>query len=333
MRYILTAVFFSALLFSSNSFSFHPVDGWWYNPDESGRGFNIEIQDDEMFISAFHYRENGEPVWWVANGRYNDNTGQMTGEFLELKNGQCPGCPYNGFPDIVEGAGSPVTLEFDSAITASLNWDGESIPLVRQYWNFSLDEPDSFLFGEFHVTSGALGVYFGQQFYMDDTFVGSDDKEYLSGKIRGASSERVAVGRFYPDRAEYLVLIDSSSSYYQLLYFDMSKDRLEGESEIYEKEDDPDGSGLPFIGHRVASKSYVQSGVGPHSLKSDASSSAANSFLLDQKQALQYEVSQQHAVSSQVSQPDNANKEALTNRLEAVESLEHQLRSLNSNLK
>ncbi|MFW5926659.1 MAG: hypothetical protein ACOCSR_01290, partial [Wenzhouxiangella sp.] len=149
-----------AACFTTHSSAFYPVDGWWWNPEESGRGFNIEMQDDEMFIAAFHYAPNGHSVWWVANGRYDHDTGRMTSDFVELQDGQCIGCPYRT-PEVVESAGSPVQIDFHSAVHATLHWDGESIPIQRQYWRFSEDLPDLFLFGEFHFTTGALGVYFG----------------------------------------------------------------------------------------------------------------------------------------------------------------------------
>jgi hypothetical protein len=335
MRNLLTFFCLSAALFSSTAFSFHPVDGWWYDPNESGRGFNIELQDDEMFISAFHYRENGEPVWWVANGRFNASTGRMRGEFLELENGQCPGCPYTGFPDIVEGAGSAVTVDFDTAISATLNWDGETIRLVRQFWRFDTSDLNSFLFGEFHVTPGALGTYFGQQFYIDDSFVGDDGENYVSGRIRGGSSSRLAVGRWYPDSGIFIVLIDSSPSYYQALAFDMTKDRLEGDSEVYEKDEDPTGSGLPFIGHRVASKSYVQTGVGPNSLSAAASPDEAMSeLLMEQQQELHLELSRVYGDQPSPAPPasnlrmNGDNEGALVDKLRDVSALERELQSL-----
>jgi hypothetical protein len=62
---------------AASALAFYPVDGWWYDPAEPGRGFLIEMQDDEMFIAAFHYLPSGRPIWWVANGRYDHNSGAL----------------------------------------------------------------------------------------------------------------------------------------------------------------------------------------------------------------------------------------------------------------
>jgi hypothetical protein len=260
-------LFFAAAIFTclpGSLWAFYPVDGWWWNPQESGRGFNIEMQDDEMFIAAFHYTPDGSPLWWVANGRYNANTGRMTGQFVEFAGGQCPGCPYSP-PAVVNGAGSPVTIDFHSAVRATVQWNGETIPIERQYWRFAIDQPNLFLFGEFHFTSGGLGIYFGDRIYFNDSHTDTDGTEWVVGQIRGASSNRIAVARFEPGNNRFAILLDSSPSYYQFYLFDMTKDRMEGRNWTFRKEDEPSGSGLSFIGHRVASRSYVQTGVGPHS--------------------------------------------------------------------
>ena len=42
-----------------------PDGGWYWNPAEAGRGFNIEIQDNLLFVAAFVYDVQGKPVWYV----------------------------------------------------------------------------------------------------------------------------------------------------------------------------------------------------------------------------------------------------------------------------
>lgn len=261
--FFLIAIGAMALVRPVDSWAFYPVDGWWWDPAQSGRGFNIEMQDDVMFISAFHFRPDGSPVWWIAAGHYDDSTGEMTGHFDEYAGGQCPGCPHTD-SERTEGAGSPVRIEFTSPVTAVLHWDGETIPLSRMYWAYDLNNLSSFLFGEFHFTSGALGIYFGDRIYFNDTYTAADGSRYVSGRVREGSSGRIALARYDAETGLFAILLDSSTSYYKFFAFDMTKDRLEGLAWTFLKTDQPDGSGLPFIGHRVASRAYVQTGVGPH---------------------------------------------------------------------
>lgn len=43
--------------------------GWWWNPDESGRGFFIEAQGAQAFIGSFMYQDNGLPTWYVSSAK------------------------------------------------------------------------------------------------------------------------------------------------------------------------------------------------------------------------------------------------------------------------
>ncbi|MDP2369580.1 hypothetical protein [Rhodoferax sp.] len=61
-----------------------PENGWWWNPSEGGRGFAIEVQGEQIFMSSFLYEENGAATWYVstltsqADGSY---VGSMTRYF------------------------------------------------------------------------------------------------------------------------------------------------------------------------------------------------------------------------------------------------------------
>jgi hypothetical protein len=45
-----------------------PDSGWYFNPNESGRGFNIEIQGNTLFMAGFIYDTAGNPIWLGATG-------------------------------------------------------------------------------------------------------------------------------------------------------------------------------------------------------------------------------------------------------------------------
>jgi hypothetical protein len=44
-----------------------PTTGWYWNPRQSGTGFFVETQGDRLFLVTFLYRDDGTPVWYVAN--------------------------------------------------------------------------------------------------------------------------------------------------------------------------------------------------------------------------------------------------------------------------
>lgn len=67
--------------------SFQPETGWWWNADEGGRGFSIEVQGDNLFIAGFMYDASGNPVWYATGGKM--TTPQFyQGTWVQYGNGQ-----------------------------------------------------------------------------------------------------------------------------------------------------------------------------------------------------------------------------------------------------
>ena len=40
-----------------------PESGIWWNPNESGSGYVIEIQDNTLSFTTYTYEPNGIPLW------------------------------------------------------------------------------------------------------------------------------------------------------------------------------------------------------------------------------------------------------------------------------
>ena len=133
MRYILSLLMlfsFSAVLAQDGYYdyltedSYRPVDGMWYDPDESGRGMSVEFQDERLLISYYGYDEDGKAMWWQGVG-YKDEGGDIntySGVFSAFDNGQCVGCAYVQ-PNINEDKGlGEFTINFES--TSELSYVG-----------------------------------------------------------------------------------------------------------------------------------------------------------------------------------------------------------------
>ena len=67
--------------------AFQPFTGWWWNPDESGRGFSIEMQGDHMFIGAYMYDASGNPTWYVGDA-FMESPTRFRGSLMQFANGQ-----------------------------------------------------------------------------------------------------------------------------------------------------------------------------------------------------------------------------------------------------
>jgi hypothetical protein len=117
----------------------YPEDGWWYDPNQSGRGYMLERQGNTMFIVSVHYAANGRPEWLTLIGDYtaSDSVAGRIGSAAltaySAVNGQCIGCTYVR-PTVTTSTQTPATITFTDNQTASLTWTGETIPLKRQFW-------------------------------------------------------------------------------------------------------------------------------------------------------------------------------------------------------
>lgn len=86
--------------FMATAQAIYPEDGWWWDPQESGRGYLMERQEDTIFMTSFHFSAVGEPEWLTITGDFVPDTesesiiGTMTGEVLRFTDGQCIGCEY-----------------------------------------------------------------------------------------------------------------------------------------------------------------------------------------------------------------------------------------------
>lgn len=56
-------LFVALMFFAGQAFAFQPRTGQWWNPSESGRGFNIEIQNGAMTLTVYAYDASGNAQW------------------------------------------------------------------------------------------------------------------------------------------------------------------------------------------------------------------------------------------------------------------------------
>ncbi|MBX3724293.1 MAG: hypothetical protein KF823_00045 [Xanthomonadales bacterium] len=124
----------AALLASSPSRAFTPESGWWWNPNEPGYGFSIEIQDKFIFMVAFAYGPQGA-TWYAAEGLM-PNRSTFTAPLYRRDTGTCLGCPFTT-PGQPYAVGSQVTINFTSETRATLTWGGRTIQIQRHDYYLS----------------------------------------------------------------------------------------------------------------------------------------------------------------------------------------------------
>src|SRR5690554_928262 len=70
----------------------YPVEGNWYNPDESGTGYIVHIQKGYVFGMYFGYDEVGKQRWMTFQGQLqkseqDDVEWELTSTLTSLQNG------------------------------------------------------------------------------------------------------------------------------------------------------------------------------------------------------------------------------------------------------
>ena len=110
--------------------SFAPESGWWWNPDEGGRGFAIEVQKGSLFMSSFFYDDIGNPIWNISTGAMSAPN-LFEGDWLLYANGQTLAGSYKS-PKITNAKAGAVKLKFSDTTHATLTLpNGREIPLER----------------------------------------------------------------------------------------------------------------------------------------------------------------------------------------------------------
>jgi hypothetical protein len=103
---------------------FRPFDGMWWNPDESGTGYTLQVQRDMMVVTMFSYTAAGDPVWYYAPGRLSrtGNGVTMSGTLDRYRGGQCVSCGY--VRPSPAGSDGEFSIVFSSPAAATLRLPG-----------------------------------------------------------------------------------------------------------------------------------------------------------------------------------------------------------------
>jgi hypothetical protein len=106
-----------------------PQTGWWWNRNEGGRGYSIEVQGNHIFYAAFLYDDAGRSNWYVATGTTSLDGSLFTGDLLRVTGGQSLGGTYHA-PMPAQSAG-PFTLAFSDSANGTMVWPGGTVAIER----------------------------------------------------------------------------------------------------------------------------------------------------------------------------------------------------------
>jgi alpha-tubulin suppressor-like RCC1 family protein len=110
-----------------------PENGWWWNPDESGRGFFLEWQGGVLDIAGYMYDDAGNPVWYITVDAMKGADGRtFANNWLSYGGGQTLTGAWQPNHQVSNDV-APLTIQFsgpDSAIMTLPN--GRTTALTRQ---------------------------------------------------------------------------------------------------------------------------------------------------------------------------------------------------------
>ena len=106
-----------------------PQSGWWWNADESGRGFFMEVQGNSVFIAGYMYELMGDAIWYIASGALSAQ--QLNASWAEYANGQTLTSGYKA-AELKSSAVGRLRLVFSDGQTAVMTMpDGRNVNLTR----------------------------------------------------------------------------------------------------------------------------------------------------------------------------------------------------------
>ncbi len=236
---------------------FTPESGWYWDPAASGRGINVEIQDNYIGVAIYTYDDFGNPAWFLAAGQLQGNS-RLDATIDRFEGGQCIGCLYSA-PVYQPGYMGTVTIQWITPTLAEVWWPGEHF-FVQRDW-FGLGDAWQHMLGEWRAVLDFEGAGLAFPFLGDVyTF------DYIDGDVfTGYRNHTFEDAAGYPDiDGNYLIVIRENGSTWLALYIlDVGTNRMAGLAEFYPAGGTPTLNGYPFEMYRSASASYVRTGIGP----------------------------------------------------------------------
>lgn len=160
-----------------------PQTGWWWNAEEGGRGYSIEVQGNTMFLGGYMYDVFGNPIWYASGPMAMTNTTTYRGAWNEYGNGQTLAGLFQ-LAQVVNPNVGAVTIQFSSTTTATMTLSGgRQIPLSK----FPFAAP---------ITGGAPGGLF-VGYYQEDPIDNPEDPTVGGLYLNLPSSDGAFSGNMY----------------------------------------------------------------------------------------------------------------------------------------
>jgi hypothetical protein len=120
---------FASPVFDPSKGSFQ--NGWWWNDQESGTGYFVEVQGDQAFIASFMYDTAGQPTWYASVANLS-GTNTLAGPVDMFANGQSIGGVYKA-PTVNYGAAGTMSYGFTSDSVGSMTLPNNGRVSIKRF--------------------------------------------------------------------------------------------------------------------------------------------------------------------------------------------------------
>jgi hypothetical protein len=110
--------------------AFAPENGWWWNKDESGRGYFLEFKNSFAFMAGYMYDASGNPLWYLSSGNMPVQQ-TFQGSWSQFANGQTMMGAWK--PNtLINGNVGALSIQFQDTANATITLpDGRQLPITR----------------------------------------------------------------------------------------------------------------------------------------------------------------------------------------------------------
>ncbi len=279
MRFFQKLIVAMSLLITAQSQAFTPESGFWWNPNEPGSGYAIEIQDNFLFIATYVYDEGGVPIWYTAGATMGGNA-EFQDNLNYTFNGTCIDCNYTPTTTLIGERGN-IDIVFDTETTATIHFQGAVKNIER--FNFILGDETERMLGEWQAvidfSDTNVEFPFNGDVLLFDLLSSSGGDDYAEGCRPDNAQDGVCsnyalnnhemAATFDYQNNELLIVVDDSPDYWLAYYVDLGLNQFDGLVEIYPKNTGNNNVFYPVRGFRSASRSFIETGVGPSKKKTE----------------------------------------------------------------
>lgn len=148
------AIAWAAVALTGMAHAYVPQGGTWIVSDEvngrPGRGFAIDVQNDVLVMQVYAYESSGQPTFYMATGRLDDNSE------LTTRLGRYEGGRFLGSGDrsgVERGSPGNVRIRFVSGTLGYITLPGEGEKEIKRY-QFGYDNSPASLLGLWSLVYG-----------------------------------------------------------------------------------------------------------------------------------------------------------------------------------